>query len=122
MTRENAVEAFITEHFGKAGKHGTGEPIEAQKAIDLCKKAGLLQEQDFLAAVSVKKKHGGEVSKILAAAGKLDSNTFQAAVTCNNLMELGRLKMEQAIIALHYCQRSRVSFNDAVDEMGWEKP
>ena len=122
MTKEDAVEAFIREHFGRAGKHGTSEPPEAVKAIDLVKKTGLLQEQDFQAAVNVKLKHGGEVSKILAAAGKLDANTYEAAVKCNDLMEQGRLKMEQAIIALHYCQRSRATFDDAVEEMGWEKP
>jgi hypothetical protein len=122
MTKEDAVEAFIREHFGLAGKHGTSEPAEAVKAIDLVKKTGLLQEQDFQAAVSVKLKHGGEVAKILAAAGKLDTNTYEAAVKCNELMEQGRLKMEQAIIALHYCQRSRAAFDDAVEEMGWEKP
>lgn len=87
MTKEDAVESFIREHFGIAGKHGTSEPPEAVKAIDLVKSAGLLQEQDFPAAANVKKKHGGEVAKILAAAGKLDLNTYEAALQCNSLME-----------------------------------
>jgi hypothetical protein len=37
-------------------------------------------------------------------------------------MAQNRLKVEQAMIALHYCQRSRASFDDAVEELGWEKP
>ena len=122
MSKDDAVQGFIREHFGKTGKHGTSEPPEAVKAIDLIKKAGLLQEQDFQAAVKVKVKHGGEVSKILAAAGKLDTNTYEAALKCNELMEQGRLKMEQAMIGLHYCQRSRATFDDAVEDLGWEKP
>lgn len=119
LSKEDAVDAFITEHFGKGGKYGSRG---TQKSLDLLKKAGLLQEQDVQAALNVRKRHGGEVAKILVAAGKIDKITLEAAAKCQTLIEDGRLKVEQAIIALHYCQRSRVSFDEAVEELGWEKP
>lgn len=119
LSKEDAVEAFITEHFGKGGKYGNRT---TQKSLDLLKKAGLIQEQDVQAALNVRKRHGGEVAKILVAAGKVDKGTLEAAAKCQGLIEENRLKVEQAIIALHYCQRSRVSFDEAVDELGWEKP
>jgi hypothetical protein len=31
-----------------------------------------------------------------------------------------RLRIEQAVIALNFCQRSRVDFSDAMKELGWE--
>lgn len=119
LTKEEAVEAFIKEHFG-AGKGGSAS--EEKRAIELLRQAGLLNEQDMQAAEAVRNKHGGEVAKILAAAGKMDSITYEAAKTCVNLIGEERLKLEQAIIALHYCQRSRISFEEAVQELGWEKP
>lgn len=72
--------------------------------------------------MGVKEKHGGDIGKILAAAGKLDAKTYAAAIKCVELISKDRLPVGQAIIALHYCQRSRVSFDEAVEEMGWEKP
>ena len=90
--------------------------------LELLNKAKLIQDQDLQTATTVRKKHGGEVWKILVAAGKLDNITYEAATTCQTLMDEDRLKVEQAIIALHFCQRSRVSFDEAIVELGWEKP
>jgi hypothetical protein len=122
LSKEEAVEAFIQEHFGKAGKQGTGESSHDQNILELVIKAKLIQRSDLDAAIAVKKKHGGDVSKILEAAGKVDKITYEAAGKCQTLLEEKRIKIEQAIIALHYCQRSRVSFDDAIVELGWEKP
>jgi len=119
LTKEEAVADFIHEHFGK---HGSSETEIDQKVLELFIKAKLIQPGDLEAAVAVKKKHGGDVAKILEAAGKFDKLTFEAATVCQGLLEENRLKVEQAIIALHYCQRSRVSFEDAILELGWEKP
>ncbi len=122
LSKEEAVEAFIQEHFGKAGKQGTGESSHDQNILELVIKAKLIQQGDLDAAIAVKKKHGGDVSKILEAAGKVDKITYEAAGKCQTLLEEKRIKIEQAIIALHYCQRSRVSFDEAIVELGWEKP
>jgi hypothetical protein len=122
LSKEEAVEEFIQEHFGKAGKQGTGESSHDQNILELFITAKLIQPNDLETAIAVKKKHGGEVSKILEAAGKVDKITYEAAGRCQTLLEEKRLKIEQAIIALHYCQRSRVTFDDAIDELGWEKP
>jgi hypothetical protein len=36
------------------------------------------------------------------------------------LLSNKKLRVEQAVIALNFCQRSRVSFSEAVKELGWE--
>jgi hypothetical protein len=121
LSKEEAVNAFIQEHFGKsAGENGGVGPDH--KVLRLFIKAKLISQSDIDAAEAVRKKHGGDVAKILEAAGKFDRLTFEAAQKCQNLVDENRLKIEQAIIALHYCQRSRVSFDDAIEELGWEKP
>ncbi|HEY9760345.1 MAG TPA: hypothetical protein V6C97_34625 [Oculatellaceae cyanobacterium] len=121
LSKEEAVNAFIKEHFGKAGQDSL-ESARDQKVLRLFVKAKLISQGDIDAAEAVRKKHGGDVAKILEAAGKFDRQTFEAAQVCQNLVDENRLKIEQAIIALHYCQRSRVSFDDAIEELGWEKP
>jgi hypothetical protein len=123
LSKEDAIQAFIQEHFGKSGKpEEKADEDTGKRAIELLNKAKLIQDQDLQTALSVRKKHGGELWKILVAAGKLDNVTYEAANTCQKLLTENRLKIEQAIIALHYCQRSRVSFDEAIGELGWEKP
>jgi hypothetical protein len=56
LSKEEAVEAFIQEHFGKAGKQGTGESSHDQNILELVIKAKLIQQGDLDAAIAVKKK------------------------------------------------------------------
>jgi hypothetical protein len=91
-------------------------------AFDILQKAGLLKEEDLKTATAVRNKHGGDMPSILQAAGKLDSTTYLAAETCIPLIKKGAMKVEQCIIALNYCNRSRVDFDSALEELGWENP
>jgi len=91
---------------------------EAKKALTLLTQAGLLTEVDLEAANRVRTTRGGELTKILAAAGKVDKLTIEAATTCQRFIEGGHLRVDQAIMALHYCQRMRVPFEEAASELG----
>jgi hypothetical protein len=85
-------------------------------------KAGLLKHEDLQTAHTVYKKHGGDIVQILTASGKLDSTTYKAAEVCVPLIANSKMKVEQCIITLNYCSRSRVDFDSALEEMGWDKP
>jgi len=94
------------------------EAEEVKQALALLKKSGLLNEQDLDLALKKRADKGGQVSKILVASGNLDKITLDAAVACQRHLTSGKLKMEQIVPALHYCQRMRVSFEDAASELG----
>ena len=81
-----------------------------------------MTEADIKSASEIRKKHGGDIIQILQSAGKLDKYTFESAVACLPLIELGLMKMEQIVIALQYCSRMRVDFDTALDELGWQNP
>lgn len=95
---------------------------EARGAFDLLKKSGILTDADIKAASEVRRKHGGDIIQILQSAGKLDKYTFESAVACLPLIELGLMKMEQVCIAVQYCCRMRVEFDTALEELGWQNP
>ncbi|HEY9775404.1 MAG TPA: hypothetical protein V6C81_16680 [Planktothrix sp.] len=122
MTKEDALTAFIKEHFGAEEKPEAKKEREAEQTIDLLKEGGLISAKDVMAARAVKQRHGGNISKILVAAGKLDLKTFEAATTCRQLLKEDRLKLEQVMVVLNYCQRSRMTFEEAIDELGWDTP
>ncbi|MDP3510033.1 MAG: hypothetical protein Q8T09_18830 [Candidatus Melainabacteria bacterium] len=102
------------------GQPGQGRDLKG--AFDILQKAQLLTESDLTTAMNVRKKHGGDIVQILEAAGKVNSKTVDAAVTSLPLIREGLMKIEQVIMALNYCERMRVSFDDALEEMGWQNP
>ncbi len=121
MTSDEGLSVFAHECFGKPRSPANQDTPEVERAINLLRFAGMLQPQDIQAAEAIQRKHGGELMKILVTAGKLDELTMEAAIRCQYLVHQQKVKTEQAVIALHYCQRSRVTFDDAVEELGWNQ-
>lgn len=94
--------------------------VAAQRIIDLLKQAGLVTDEDLETARKVKAKHGGELNQILVSAGKLGLKTVEAAAEVQNLVAVGRLRIDKAIMALHYCERMRVGLKEAMSELSIE--
>ena len=136
------IEQFVAQAMQELSDGGTGAPmggptgappagapqgqgqamVSVKDALDLLVKSGVLLDNDIQTANEVRKKHGGDITKILAAANKLDEKTFEAAVICVQLLRDGAMKLEQVSIALQYCSRMRTSFDDACTEMNWPNP
>jgi hypothetical protein len=98
------------------------QPHEVVRLGELLKVAGLVTQNDIQKALELSTKNSSLVGKMLLVTGMIDEPTLHAALRCQFLIREGYLKMEQAIIALHYCQRSQVSFDDALEELGWTLP
>ncbi|MBX9692188.1 MAG: hypothetical protein K2Z81_07385, partial [Cyanobacteria bacterium] len=124
MSKDEAIDALCFEAFGVARKsdESTGESHESIKALDLLLKAQLVSAFDHDTASKVRDKRGGQLVQILVKAGKLDKHTADAAFKCLALIASNKLREEKAIIALHYCQRSRVGLDEALATLGWEMP
>jgi hypothetical protein len=95
---------------------------DLQIACDLLVKSGLLTQSDIANANRILGQHNGDIREALIANHKLDINTLDAALISASLVRVSSMKSEQCIIALNYCSRSRVGFDEALDEMGWENP
>ena len=106
----------------KKGQKSPEEIAKIRNAFDLLKKAGIITDTDIQTGQTVLRKHGGDIVDILISAGKFDRNTFEAADIVRPLIDATLMKLEQAIIVLNYCCRSRVDFDTAIDEMGWQNP
>lgn len=123
LTMEEAVAALHKE-LGSTPQNANQsvkvDHEQIRKTLAVLMQADLLTEADLTAAAKVQKKHGGEVSSILVAAGKLDKHTIEAAKACQPFIEGGHLRVDQAIMALHYCQRTRMTFEEAVGELGFD--
>ena len=96
---------------------GQEQTANLLSVLALLKQAGLITDKDYNRALSADGPARKEVGKYLVEQGIIDDQTLHCAVQCRSLIEKNELKPEQAIIALHYCQRSRVSLNDALTEL-----
>jgi hypothetical protein len=127
MTNEEALKNFAKRSFGSSTDHSPGaiQPPGQQgyeeRAVQLLVTAKLIESQDLAAALRVQEKSGGYLLKILEAASRVDQMLSAAALQAQSLIDRKKMKEEQVIIVLYYVQRSRVSFDDALEEMGLEK-
>ncbi|MBY0357225.1 MAG: hypothetical protein K2W82_04420 [Candidatus Obscuribacterales bacterium] len=90
------------------------------KLIDILKQSSLITEADIESAKKVRAKHGGELGAILVSAGKISGKTLEAAAHCQEYVQHKRLRIDQAIMSLLYCERTRSTLKDALDELGIE--
>lgn len=98
------------------------EPHETIRLGELLKLAGFITHSDIEKAVELSSKNSSLIGKMLLVTGMIDESMLHAALRSQFLIREGFLKVEQAIVALNLCQRSQVSFDDALEELGWVVP
>jgi serine/threonine protein kinase len=133
MTKEDAVEEFKKRHprATEEAKHRAAKEASAERSkkaemsppinvVDLLKQAGIVTQEDIENATKLDQDKGAKIEKHLVAMGKIDTKTVLASYQCMTMLTQKRLEVGQAIIALNFCQRSRVDFGEAMKELGWE--
>jgi len=94
-------------------------PPRPTTEIDLLKAAKVITDADIEKATEVTSRLGGQVSAMLIADGKLDRSMLDVAKRCTTLINAAILDLGRAVILLNYSQRSRLDFDKAVEELGW---
>ncbi len=87
--------------------------------IDLLRAAKVVTDADIAKAQEITSRLGGQVSAMLIADGKLDRSLLEVAKRCTTLINAAILDLGRAVILLNYSQRSRLDFDKAVEELGW---
>jgi serine/threonine-protein kinase len=122
ITKEEALAELKQKHPRAVAAPKQQKAEGPRTAVELLKMAGIVSEEDINLARSMGDDEAADLGKRLVGLGRLDIKIFISATQCQSLIEHGRLDPGKAIIALHYCQRSRVGFYEAVEELGWERP
>lgn len=104
--------------LAKAKASAALDPDElARHAARLLQQAQLLSERDALLVEKNMAQHNDSFLASIRASGKVDKVVLEAAQDCYPFVADGRLRHDQAMIALHYCARSRCKFKDALSEL-----
>ncbi len=121
LTKEQAMEEFRTQHPKPVVAPVPSKPQLPQDILELILSAGLVSQAE-VDEISEEDDDRTNLAKRLVAVGKLSSDMLIASRQCLSLIERQRLPTGRAIIALLYCQRSRVDLYHAFEELGWERP
>ncbi len=119
ITKQTRSGTFYTIH------PNTGEqqqPANFLSIVKLLKQAGLITDAELQKAISLDERGRRELGNYLVQSGIIDGKTLHSAVQLQGFIERDTMKVEKAIIALHYCQRSRISLEEALEELGWKTP
>lgn len=103
----------------------TGKHTEDHKTINLAellKMCGFVTDKEVQEATERALQNPKITTQLFLSAGILDEAILNAAMRCHFLLDKKALQIDQAIIALNYCQRSRISFDDTLEEFGWQPP
>ena len=122
LTKEEAIEEFRKQHPKPVVAPVPTAKEQAPKDIlELILSAGLVSQAE-VDEISEEDDDRTNLAKRLVAVGKLSTDILIASRQCLSLIERKRLPTERAIIALLYCQRSRVDLYHSFEELGWERP
>ncbi len=95
------------------------EAQEQVKLGELLKLCGWITEAEINEAVELASKNSNLLGKMLVAFGFIDEGMLYSSLRCQFLLREGFIKREQAIIALHYSQRTGCPFDQALQELGY---
>jgi hypothetical protein len=95
------------------------DPSETIRLGEILQAAGVLTSEDINKAIELSTKNSALVGKMLLVSGMIDEGMLHSALRCQFLLREGFLKMEQAVVALNHSQKNRISFDDALQQLGW---
>jgi len=88
---------------------------------ELLKMTGLVNDNDIKEAISLSNKYPSLIGKMLVLSGAIDEATLIASLRCQFMLKHGYLRVDDAVTALQYVKANKVSFDDALEELGLRK-
>lgn len=110
-------------HGSKGGKAGgDDENIPSPVLGELLKMTGFVNDSDISEAIELSSRYPALIGKMLVVSGAIDEATLIASLRCQYLLKHGYLGVDQAVQALQYSRKNKVSFDDAMEELSIAKP
>lgn len=117
MPLPQATEEIHRLVFGTVGK-SSQSPVLGE----LLKMTGFVTDADIREAIELSHKYPSLIGKMLVVSGAIDEATLIASLRCQYLLKHGHIALDDAISALQYARTNKVSFDDALDELGVHRP
>lgn len=86
---------------------------------ELLTRAGILREQDLNEAIQIASDTGQMIGKVLIMSGYITKEDLQNAVEAQSLVRDCQLELSFAILTIATCAREKLTFTQALDQLGW---
>jgi hypothetical protein len=103
-------------------QHDNDDTVPAPVLGELLKMTGMITDADIAEAIDLSSKYPSLIGKMLVVSGAIDEATLIASLRCQYLLKHGYIRIDDAVRALQYSQKNRVSFDDSLEELGIRKP
>jgi hypothetical protein len=85
---------------------------------ELLKMTGFVNDTDITEAIELSSRYPALIGKMLVVSGAIDEATLIASLRCQYLLKHRYLAVDQAVQALQYTRKNKVSFDDSMEELG----
>jgi hypothetical protein len=112
-------------HGEKVGSKAGGadsDSLPSPVLGELLKMTGFVNDTDITEAIELSSRYPALIGKMLVVSGAIDEATLIASLRCQYLLKHRYLAVDQAVQALQYTRKNKVSFDDAMEELGIAKP
>jgi hypothetical protein len=97
-------------------KHSDSDVLSLHNFLKL---VGTINETDVQKAITIGVENSQIFGRMLLVAGVIDESTLQAANRCSALLRADLLTLEQSCFAFNYCQQKMITFDEALQDLGW---
>jgi hypothetical protein len=97
-------------------KHGPGQ--NSPVLGELLKMTELVTDRDIDEAIALSSKYPSVIGKMLVLSGAIDEATLIGALRCQFMLKNGYLKLDDGVRALKHSKDNKMSFDDALEELG----
>lgn len=86
---------------------------------ELLKLCGFVLEEEIQSSIALARDYPSVLGRMLVVNGYIDESTLLAALRCQFMVRNKLITIEQAVSAMQYSRQSKLSFDDALDELGF---
>jgi hypothetical protein len=85
---------------------------------ELLKLCGFVLEEEIQSAIALARDYPSVLGRMLVVNGYIDESTLLAALRCQFMVRNKLITVDQAVSAMQYARQMKLSFDDALDELG----
>ena len=109
------VEPDVTPKRSRLAEQHEAPKLRIGELLKLC---GFVLEEEIQSAIALARDYPSVLGRMLVVNGYIDESTLLAALRCQFMVRNKLITVDQAVAAMQYARQMKLSFDDALDELG----
>ncbi len=109
------IEPDVTPKRSRLAEQNEAPKLRIGELLKLC---GFVLEEEIQSAIALARDYPSVLGRMLVVNGYIDESTLLAALRCQFMVRNKLITVDQAVAAMKYARQMKLSFDDALDELG----